>query len=61
MTQQGVILYVMDGPCRLTALELIYYEMYTKHRHELRRVRKAWYGLKSTHAFHLLTIYSLHL
>ncbi len=27
-------------PCR----EVIYYKMYTKHRHELRQARKAWPG-----------------
>jgi hypothetical protein len=47
------ILYVMDGPHRLAwrstcttfpGLGLIYCQMYTKHRHELRHARKAWPG-----------------
>jgi hypothetical protein len=51
VTQQGVILYVGPSmPPALTdhttchSLGLIYYKMYTKHRHELRHARKAWVG-----------------
>jgi hypothetical protein len=49
-TLQGEILYVMDGPCRLSLMDhttcpslgLIYYRMNTKHCHELCHARKAW-------------------
>jgi hypothetical protein len=51
VTQQGLILYVRDGPCRLPWLALTdhlsrsgadLFLKYTKHRHELRHARKAW-------------------
>jgi hypothetical protein len=61
----GVILYVTDGPCRpaLTdhtncpGLGLIYYSMYTKHRHELHHAKKAWPGTLADHAFSLVPLY----
>jgi hypothetical protein len=52
VNQLGVILYVMNSPlppaltdhATCPSLGLIYYWMYTNHRHELRHARKAWPG-----------------